>query len=465
MSRFDYDHLDGVSLVAAKRSNFARNAGFVALGLLMVGGLVLVNWPSQRLGGISMVPGETAGEERFDPPAFPLQRQSLPPADQPLPPATVTVPEEPAPEPLVEEAPPSDVSDQADANRDREELERQMREEEAARQAQEEETARQAARDAMQERLQSDQMITIEADGGGQDGDTVATDADNQVVQVPGSDSDPNKAFLAQSEQNRITPAIASRNARPDALIAQGTLIRGFLETAINSDLPGMVRAVVRENVYSLDGRRILVPKGSRLVGEYKSGLSRGQKRVFVVWNRIVVSDGTQVDIASPGADNIGQAGLTGKVDTHWAERVGSAMFFSILGSGAQIGTALALDNGNETPRTITSTDPATGITTTTTLDSSGNGRDGVMSAVTQGTSGFTQLATESAQNSENIPPTVHVDQGADVTIFVRRDLDFSKLYGDPLQEELRRIRRGIAVPRGSASSSTGWYPPPPVYK
>nr|WP_325265945.1 TrbI/VirB10 family protein [uncultured Rhizobium sp.] len=205
-------------------------------------------------------------------------------------------------------------------------------------------------------------MITIEADGGGQDGDTVATEADNQVVQVPGSDSDPNKAFLAQSEQNRITPAIASRNARPDALIAHGTLIRGFLETAINSDLPGMVRAVVRENVYSLDGRRILVPKGPRLVGEYKSGLSRGQKRVFVVWNRIVVSDGTQVDIASPGADNIGQAGLTGKVDMHWAERVGSAMFFSILGSGAQIGTALAPPCMSIKERTSPSSFAATSI-------------------------------------------------------------------------------------------------------
>jgi type IV secretion system protein VirB10 len=462
MSRFDYDHLDGVSLVAAKRSNFARNVGFVALGLVMVGGLVLVNWPGQRLGGISMVPGEATGDERFDPPVFPLQQKPLQPV---APPEAVTVPEEPSQSATVEEMPPPDDTDQADAERDRAELERQMREEEAARQAQEEEAARQAAHDAMQERFQSDQMITVEADGGSQDGGTVATEADNQVVQVPGADSDPNKAFLAQSEQNRITPAIASKAARPDALIAQGTLIRGFLETAINSDLPGMIRAVVRENVYSLDGRRVLVPKGSRLVGEYKSGLSRGQKRVFVVWNRIVMSDGTQVDIASPGADNIGQAGLTGKVDTHWAERVGSAMFFSILGSGAQIGTALALDKGNDTPRTVTTTDPVTGIITTTTLDSSGNRHDGVMSAVTQGTSGFTQLATESAQNSENIPPTVHVDQGADVTVFVRRDLDFSKLYTDPLQDELHRLRKGAAAPRRPASSTAEWYPPRPVYK
>lgn len=464
MSRFDYDHLDGVSLVTARRSNFARNAGFAALGLVMVGGLVLVNWPSQRLGGIGMVPAEPAGDERFDLPAFPLQRQPLAPAAQPAPAATVAVEQEPEPNAAVEET-PADGADQADADGDRAELERQMREEEAARQAQEEEAARQAEHDAMQERFQSDQMITVEADGGGEDAGTVAADADNQVVQVPGADSDPNKAFLAQSEQNRITPAIATKNARPDALIAQGTLIRGFLETAINSDMPGMVRAVVRENVYSLDGRRILVPRGSRLVGEYKSGLSRGQKRVFVVWNRLVMSDGTQVDIASPGADNIGQAGLTGKVDTHWAERVGSAMFFSVLGSGAQIGTALALDKGNDGPRTVTTTDPATGIVTTTTLDSSGNRHDGVMSAVTQGTSGFTQLATESAQNSENIPPTVHVDQGADVTVFVRRDLDFSRLYADPLQDELRRLRHGAAAPRRPASSAADWYPPRPVYK
>ncbi|MBL7660320.1 TrbI/VirB10 family protein, partial [Escherichia coli] len=88
-------------------------------------------------------------------------------------------------------------------------------------------------------------------------------------------------------------------------LVAQGTMIRGFLETAINTDLPGMVRAIVREDVRSLDGGRILIPKGSRLVGEYKSGLARGQKRIFIVWSRVIRSDGVSVEIASPGADRL----------------------------------------------------------------------------------------------------------------------------------------------------------------
>ncbi|MFX4581744.1 TrbI/VirB10 family protein, partial [Acinetobacter baumannii] len=78
----------------------------------------------------------------------------------------------------------------------------------------------------------------------------------------------------------------ATKNNRIDALVAQGTFIRGVLETAVQSDLPGMVRATVTENVWSFDGRRVLIPAGSRLIGEYKSGIAQGQTRVFVVWTR-----------------------------------------------------------------------------------------------------------------------------------------------------------------------------------
>lgn len=75
----------------------------------------------------------------------------------------------------------------------------------------------------------------------------------------------------------------ATENRRTDAWIPQGTMIRGTLETAINSDLAGRVKGIVREDVYSFDGRRILIPAGSSLIGDYKSGVQRGQERILIV--------------------------------------------------------------------------------------------------------------------------------------------------------------------------------------
>ena len=98
-----------------------------------------------------------------------------------------------------------------------------------------------------------------------------------------GTGGDANRAFLAAMGNQDVTVSRAVKNGRTDAWIAQGTMIRGTLETAINSDLAGMARASVREDVYSFDGRRILIPAGSSLIGDYKADIQQGQERVFIV--------------------------------------------------------------------------------------------------------------------------------------------------------------------------------------
>src|SRR5690606_10417270 len=230
---------------------------------------------------------------------------------------------------------------------------------------------------------------------------------------------------------------------RTDAMIAEGTMIRGFLETAINTDLPGMVRAVVREDVYSLDGRRILIPKGSRLTGEYRSGLARGQKRVFIVWNRVIRSDGVSVAIESPGADSLGRGGLGGRVDTHWLERYGNAIMLSVVGGVSEYLSSLADDNDGSQQRQVTTVDPVTGQSITVTYGGNGSRRDARSIAFDKSSTARQQLAQEAFRDSQNIPPTIYVDQGTPVVVFVRRDLDFSALYADPVQEELARLKRG----------------------
>ncbi|MER8772767.1 type IV secretion system protein VirB10 [Mesorhizobium sp. M0960] len=251
------------------------------------------------------------------------------------------------------------------------------------------------------------------------------------------------KAFLAQSEASSSGIAKARAFRRTDALIPEGTIIRGYLETAINTDLPGAVRAVVREDVFSLDGRRILIPKGSRLTGEYRSGLARGQKRVFIVWSRVIRSDGISVDIKSPGADALGRGGMGGRVDTHWVERYGNAIMLSVVGGVSEYLSSLGDIGQDGQQRQVSTVDPVTGETTTVTYGGNGSQHDARSIAFDKSSTALQQLAQEAFRDTQNIGPTVYVDQGTSVVVLVRRDLDFSDLYADPIQEEVARLKAG----------------------
>lgn len=183
-------------------------------------------------------------------------------------------------------------------------------------------------------------------------------------------------------------PVQATSMVDPSTTVTQGTLIPAILETAIDTDVPGFVRAVVSQDVRSFDGRRILVPRSSRLIGQYQSGLQGGQKRAYVIWTRLIRPDGVSVPLASPGTDFSGQTGLPGKVNSHFFKRFGSAMLLSVVG----------------------------GLTTIASSGSSlvlGGGQSAAAAAV--------------AQDSQ-IGPTVRVRQGEPIRVFTARDLDFSRV-------------------------------------
>ena len=201
--------------------------------------------------------------------------------------------------------------------------------------------------------------------------------------------------FLRDAGNSKVKEAIAVNLPDQDTLITQGTFISGVLETAINSDLPGMVRAVVDAPVYSRTGRVQLIPKGSRLVGMYQSGIVTGQTRVFIVWTRLERPDGIVADIASPGTDSLGRAGLGGDVDTHFLKIYGTSAFLSILGPL----TALATDSDNVSfaQREI----------------------------LREGGDSFNRSAEIALERNIDIPPTITVDQGSPINIFVAKDLSF----------------------------------------
>ena len=143
--------------------------------------------------------------------------------------------------------------------------------------------------------------------------------------------------------------AKATRMKNPGQTVSQGTLIPAVLETAINTDVPGYVRAVVSSDVRSFDGSRVLVPRSSRLIGQYKSGVAGGQNRAYVIWTRLIRPDGVSVALASPAVDAIGQTGLAGKVDSHFLKRFGSALLLSVVGRASTVasgGAGLILSGG-----------------------------------------------------------------------------------------------------------------------
>jgi type IV secretion system protein VirB10 len=290
------------------------------------------------------------------------------------------------------------------------------------------------------ERLRAGQLI---ADGGSTLAPGGANAAVNGSGATPAAEEDGNRRFLATAGSAGLEKSVATKNDRIDALVAQGTLIRADLLTAIQSDLPGNVSAIVREDVWSFDGRRVLIPAGTKLIGDYRSGITRGQTRIFVVWTRLLREDGVSVQLGSIGTDDLGRAGQAGFVDQHYVERFGASILLSVVGGASQfiatLGQQSQLNNQQNTAQSYT--DPVTGITTTIQSQPNQNLLNARQIGSQQISQSLTKLAEEALKDSINIPTTIYVDQGTRIVVFVKKDLDFSNFYPDPVKEALRELK------------------------
>lgn len=266
------------------------------------------------------------------------------------------------------------------------------------------------------ERYKSNQIVIDAAKG--EDGSLTGESGDGLTV----AGEDRNSKYLAAASGLADRSAKARRIERIDALIAEGTMIPGILETAIVSDLPGQVRAIVSQDVHSFDGRRVLIPTGTRLIGEYQSEITRGQKRIFVIWTRLIRDDGVTVRLNSIGADSLGRSGLTGRVDNKYRERFGSAILLSIVGAGASYLTGYGSGQ-------------AFGSASDDAEDAEALARETIAQT-------FSDMANQALSENLRIPPTISVPQGERIFVYVRQDLDFAALYDDPVTEALKEIRR-----------------------
>jgi type IV secretion system protein VirB10 len=382
---------------------------------------------------------DTTPREEFRPVQAPRNEGFNPPAPPPLP--TVQVPEAPPPPPPPEPvvpaaapiAPPVEVDCSRGNNPDN------PRCIELARQAKLLERVRSSAA-VFDQSDQRNGTARTSSDGsppglfGASDQSVAAAAASSDG----GGPVDNDRAFLKAMGGQGVEVSVAAENRRTDAWIPQGTMIRGTLETAINSDLAGMVKGIVREDVYSFDGRRILIPAGSSLIGDYKSGVERGQERILIVWTRMIRGDGVSVQLGSYGTDRLGRSGMTGIVDRKYWERFGPPALMTMIGGATQYIAQL----GQKQDRDITIVNE-NGTVTTIPQDNGSTSQDKAREIAAETiASGIQQLATEAFQDTRNIKPTIHIPQGSDITVFVTRDLDFSDLYPDPVREAFERLRR-----------------------
>lgn len=189
----------------------------------------------------------------------------------------------------------------------------------------------------------------------------------------------------------------------PNTLLLRGTYIRCVLESRVITDVPGYTSCVVTEPVYSVNGKRLLLPRGSKVMGSYTSDAIIGE-RAAIVWDRITTPTGMDVNMRSPGTDMLGAAGNPGHYSAHWAQRISSALLISMLSDAFKYAGA---KNGPQETAIVNGAiyqNPYESNTART----------------------MERLANMALDRNMARPPTVTINQGTIVNVYVARDVDFS---------------------------------------
>jgi type IV secretion system protein VirB10 len=215
--------------------------------------------------------------------------------------------------------------------------------------------------------------------------------SDNALVGSTAQDS--NTAFLNASADRRTTASDRLMAPASPYVLQAGSVIPAALITGIRSDLPGQITAQVTQHVYdSPTGRLLLVPQGTRILGEYSNDVGFGQRRVLLVWNRLILPNGRSIVLErQPGADTLGYAGLEDGVDYHWWDLAKAAGLSTLLNVGAE----LAASDDDRLVQAI---------------------RDGVQDTVDD-------AGQQIIQRQLQVAPTLTIRPGFPVRVIVTRDL------------------------------------------
>jgi len=195
--------------------------------------------------------------------------------------------------------------------------------------------------------------------------------------------------------------AAASMLGNRSLTLPKGIAFACALKSRVVTASSGMVGCMVQRNVYSDDGRVLLIERGSHLDGEYRITTVRpGMVRIPVLWTRLRTPLGVTVDIESPATGPLGESGIDGHVDNRWAERIGAAMLLSLIDDSVKL-----------------------------VIQQQSNDRQGDTIVLPSTTANSSKLAEKVLDSTINIPPLIYQNQGGIVGIYVARDVDFSSVY------------------------------------
>ena len=198
-----------------------------------------------------------------------------------------------------------------------------------------------------------------------------------------------------------LTPTVATAThaqvlATRRFIIPKGNYLDCTLETAINSELPGLVTCITAFDTFGADGKVVLLERGSKLVGETRGQVAQGMSRLFIVWTEARTPTGVVVELDSPGTDELGRAGVTGTVNNHFWGRFGAALLVTVID-----GTLQSVAQHQQTSGSTVVLNPQ----------------------------GGQQVIDDILRNTINIPPTISINPGARVQVIVARDVDFRSVY------------------------------------
>jgi type IV secretion system protein VirB10 len=197
--------------------------------------------------------------------------------------------------------------------------------------------------------------------------------------------------------RTRTTPAARAQLLPTQRLLlAKGAFIDCTLETAIDSTLPGMTTCITATDTFSVDGKVVLLERGTKLVGETRGQVQQGSARIFVVWTEARTPSGVIVPLDSPGADELGRSGMSGTVSRHFLDRFGAAILISMIDGAVQA----AVQSPSHSGGTIVYNPQAS-----------------------------QDVLTDVLKSTINIPPSVVKHQGDRIQVLVARDLDFRSVY------------------------------------
>jgi type IV secretion system protein VirB10 len=215
-----------------------------------------------------------------------------------------------------------------------------------------------------------------------------------------GTDQAAKRNFLRASEGSQAESGFRVAEPSSPYVVQAGNIIPAALITGIRSDLPGTITAQVTQNIYdSVTGRFLLIPQGSRLIGEYDSQVSFGQNRVLLAWDRLILPDGRSIQLDRlPGADASGYSGLQDRVDQHWGGMFRAALISTLLSVGTEVG------NGND---------------------------DELVRALRQGSSeSIGRAGQDLVRRQMNVQPTLTIRPGFQLRVIVTRDIVLAPAEG-----------------------------------